>query len=86
MKYPKNVHVSISLDQIRDAVMPIKEDADVAARMQIPVTQLRILSQRLRAREYALDCSIRRIGIIRSDVLEDILEPAELRLSRLSAP
>jgi len=77
VKHSKNVHASISLDQIGDAVMPVQENAHILARVQIAMTQFGILRQCLCPLEYALDRAIRRIGIIRGDVLEDVLEPAE---------
>ena len=71
-----DVDVSIVLHEVRDSVMPIQQDSDMARRCEVPVSDLRESRKDLRPFVDSLNRSARSGGIIRRDVLEDVLEPA----------
>ena len=76
MEYPKDINVPIWPDEVSIAVMPREQDADTTVRVEISMAHLRILSEDLGTFKYALDSATRGFRVVRSDVLEDVLEPA----------
>jgi hypothetical protein len=76
MKNTEHVNVSVVLHQVSDPVMPVEQDADVSRRGMVAVSNIGELGEYLCPLVNPPDCASRSVGIIRSDVLEDVFEPA----------
>ena len=77
MEYAQDVDVPIGLDEVRDTVGAVQQDAHVLLGMKETVAHLRILREDLSALIDPFHRFRGSIGIISGDVLEDVLEPAK---------
>ena len=72
----KNINVSVILHEVGDSVMPVEQDANVSRRGVMAVPDFWKCDEDLRSFVNALNCPSGSFGIIRSDVLEYVFEPA----------
>src|SRR6185436_1011105 len=71
----EDVNVSIVFQEVRNPVMPIKEDSDIARGRKIAVSDLGEGLEHLRSFVDSLNRTSRRGRVIRRDVLKDVLKP-----------
>jgi len=76
VEYAKNINISVVLHEIGDSVMPVEQDADVSLRELVAVPDLWKRSENLRPFVNALNRPSCSLGIIRGDVLENVLKPS----------
>jgi hypothetical protein len=67
----------LGFHEIRDPIMPIQEDANVALRALISLTQLREIDECLGTVVDPLNCFSCGSRIVLRDVLEDAFEPTD---------
>ena len=75
VKDAKNINVSIFLHEVGDSVMPVEQDANVSRRGMMAVPDFRKIGEDLCPFVNTLNRPSGSLGIICSDVLEDIFEP-----------
>ncbi len=75
MEDTQDIDASIILDQVGDTVVAVEKNAHMAARCPVAMAHLRKGRQRLDPLIYAVDGLGSRMRIIRSNILEDVLEP-----------
>lgn len=76
MENTQHSDVAVVTNQVRDPIMAVKKNADVPDGRPISISELGELAERLGSVVYALNRALRCGRVVRSDVFEDIREPA----------